>query len=121
MFYNGIIFDLDNTLYDYDMCHASALNKVIYSLLEYCPNDFDYESIHNLYLAITTKLKNELGNTAASHNKTIYFKHLIEDLKLKFSLVPLVTDMYWNIFYSKMECFEGVKEFIVWNRLIGKK
>ncbi len=121
MFYNGIIFDLDNTLYDYDICHASALNKVIYSLLEYCPNDFNYESINSLYLTITTKLKNELGNTAASHNKTIYFKRLIEELKLKFSLVPLVTDMYWNTFYSKMECFEGVKEFVAWNKLIGKK
>ena len=119
MFYNGIIFDLDNTLYDYDICHKYALNKAIYYLLEYCRNDYEY--INNLYLTIANRLKNELGNTAASHNKTIYFKQLIEELKLKYSLVTLITETYWNTFYSKMECFEGVKEFIEWNKLIGKK
>ena len=70
MFYNGIIFDLDNTLYNYDICHEYALNKVIYYLLEYCPNDFSYEYINSLYLVIANKSKNELGNTAPSHNKT---------------------------------------------------
>ena len=119
MFYNGIIFDLDNTLYDYDICHKYALNKAIYYLLEYCRNDYEY--INNLYLIIANRLKNELGNTAASHNKTIYFKQLIEELKLKYSLVTLITETYWNTFYNKMECFEGVKEFIEWNKLIGKK
>ena len=36
MFYKNIIFDLDNTLYNYDVCHENSINKVfkfIHSIL----------------------------------------------------------------------------------------
>ena len=113
MFYTGVIFDLDNTLYDYDTCHRTALEHTIHFILLHCSmHHCSYDSIHYKYKLITSKLKNELGNTASSHNKSIYFKHLVEELelelkiKLNYSLVMSMADVYWKAFYDKMECFD---------------
>jgi FMN phosphatase YigB (HAD superfamily) len=118
MFYNGLIFDLDGTLYNYDKCHETALRDVLFFLVKSCNN---YDFIHKTYLVISNKLKNELGMTASSHNKSIYFKHLLEELNLSYTLLTDIISLYWNLFYKTMECFEGVKEFIIWNKTMGKK
>ena len=120
MFYNGIIFDLDNTLYNYDKCHSSALDNVITFIQKNTKfNDIYY--IKNLYENISKNNKYELKNTASSHNKSIYFKKLLECLKLNYLLFSKINDIYWSTFYKCIECFEGVKEFIIWNKKIGKK
>jgi FMN phosphatase YigB (HAD superfamily) len=119
MFYNGIIFDLDNTIYSYDKCHSSSLNNVITFILE--DTNFTKEDIKILYENISKNIKYELKNTASSHNKSIYFKQLLESLNLSYSLLSKMNDIYWNTFYKNMECFEGVREFIMWNKKIGKK
>lgn len=124
MFYNGIIFDLDNTLYDYDLCHRSALNDAICFIGRHFSKDKDINSLTLIYHTISANLKNELGNTASSHNKNIYFKHLIEYLKMPYSLLSEMNDIYWQAFYQQMDLvayFEGVKDFIMWNKSLGKK
>jgi FMN phosphatase YigB (HAD superfamily)/rhamnose utilization protein RhaD (predicted bifunctional aldolase and dehydrogenase) len=120
MFYKGIIFDLDNTLYNYDECHNLALQTVI----EYIYITYEIKrdiNIHIEYNLISTKLKNELVNTASSHNKNIYFKMLIEKLNLSLSILNILNRLYWGIFYNQMRCFDGVQEFIIWNKNRGIK
>lgn len=125
MFYNGLIFDLDGTLYNYDKCHETALRDTLQLLLVICNKiSYDlmhYDLIHNKYSSISSKLKNELGMTASSHNKSIYFKHLLESLNVSYTLLPKLNSLYWQSFYQAMECYEGVKEFIRWNKTLGKK
>lgn len=126
MFYNGVIIDLDNTIYSYDKCHSSALDNVITFILEntyFTKEDtkFTKEDIKKIYENISKNIKYELKNTASSHNKSIYFKQLLERLNLTYSLLSKMTDIYWDTFYKNMECFEGVREFIIWNKKIGKK
>jgi len=126
MFYNGIIFDLDNTLYDYDLCHRTALKDAICFISSHCRKDKDKDepTLFSLYHTIAANLKNELRSTASSHNKGIYFKHLIEYLKMPYSLLTEVNTLYWKAFYQQMDlvsCFEGAKDFIVWNKSLGKK
>ena len=77
MFYKGIIFDLDNTLYDYNLCHNKAINEVINYLIKTIQVSLDKEHIKSLYHDISKKIKYELINTASSHNKSIYFKYNI--------------------------------------------
>lgn len=119
MFYKGIIFDLDNTLYDYDKCHKISLENVF----QFINNDekYDLDYIQKSYDDICTRLKNEVKNTASSHNKGIYFKHLLEYLKMDYSLLSTMNSVYWDYFYNNIECFEGVKDFIIWNKQHGKK
>jgi FMN phosphatase YigB (HAD superfamily)/ribulose-5-phosphate 4-epimerase/fuculose-1-phosphate aldolase len=121
MFYKGIILDLDNTLYSYDSCHSKALNNVILFLQNNYNTKKKYDELKDLYENISKQLKYEVSNTASSHNKSIYFKQLIELLNLNYSIVQVLTDMYWKTFFDNMVCFEGVKDFIVWNKNIGIK
>lgn len=121
MFYKGIIIDLDNTLYSYEVCHNSALNNVILFLQNNYGINKTYCEIKDLYENISKKLKHELSNTASSHNKSIYFKQLLELLKLHYSNTQILNDLYWKTFFDHMVCFEGVKDFIAWNKNLGVK
>ena len=72
MFYKGIILDLDNTIYNYDKCHKTALNSVV----DYIKTIYKGEYIIlEIYDKISKELKYELINTASCHNKSIYFKN----------------------------------------------
>jgi FMN phosphatase YigB (HAD superfamily) len=115
MFYQGIILDLDDTLYDYSLCHTVSLNAVI-KFLQITDIDFNHK-----YKIISTHLKYELTNTASSHNKSIYFKHLLEQTNIGLHLFDNINDIYWTTFYDNMFCFDGVKEFIRWNKQQGIK
>jgi HAD superfamily hydrolase (TIGR01549 family) len=121
MFYKGIILDLDNTLYNYNICHSKALNNVLTFLQKNYNNKKDIDELINLYHDISNKLKYELNSTASSHNKNIYFKQLIEQLNLNYSIVQILNDLYWKTFFENMVCFEGVHDFIVWNKNIEVK
>jgi putative hydrolase of the HAD superfamily len=121
MFYKGIILDLDNTIYSYDLCHSKALNNTLIFLQKNYITKKDNDELNNLYLDISKKLKYELKSTAGSHNKSIYFKQLIELLNLNYSIVQILNDLYWKTFFEHMVCFEGVNDFIVWNKNIGVK
>lgn len=116
MFYKGIIFDLDNTLYDYDICHNFSIEIVF----EYIKNKYN-KICNDVYKKVSNDLKNEVGPTASSHNKSIYFKHLLENLTISLSILPIIEELYWNNFYKHMVCYTGVREFIEWNKKQGKK
>ena len=121
MFYKGIILDLDDTLYDYKKSNENAVQIVINYVIDNNTTHKNYDSIRTIYDNISNKVKYELASTASSHNKSIYFKHLIEELKLDYSLFLEINKLYWNSFYSNMCCFEGVKDFILWNKKNGIK
>jgi HAD superfamily hydrolase (TIGR01549 family) len=121
MFYKGIILDLDDTLFDYKKSNEYAVQNVINYIIDNNNTYKKYESIRTMYDNISNKVKYELTNTASSHNKSIYFKHLIEELKLDYSLFLEINNLYWNSFYSNISCFEGVKDFILWNKNNGIK
>jgi HAD superfamily hydrolase (TIGR01549 family) len=118
MFYKGIIIDLDNTIYNYDKCHKAALNNVV----DYIKTIYKGEYIiREIYDNISKELKYELINTASCHNKSIYFKKLLENLELDLSILDLLIDLYWRIFFENMVCYDGVKEFLIWNKKNGVK
>ena len=121
MFYKGIIFDLDDTLYDYKKCHETAIATVINYIIEHNDKHKNHEYIFEVYKKIDNKLKHELKNTASSHNKSIYFKHLLEELNLDYYHFQILHELYWTNFYTNMVCFEGVEDFIIWNKTNGIK
>jgi putative hydrolase of the HAD superfamily len=119
MFYKGIILDLDNTLYDYTKCHNLSINACIEYLSPIC--QFSNSYIKECYENIANHLKHELINTASCHNKSIYFKILTEKINVKQHHVLELQKLYWNTFYENIVCFEGVLDFIEWNKKIGVK
>ena len=72
MFYKNIIFDIDNTLYNYDFCHKNAINSIFLFISN--KNKCNIDSIEKLYDEISITHKRLTNNTASSHNKYIKFK-----------------------------------------------
>ena len=120
MYYKGIIFDLDNTLYSYTECHKVALRTCINYLCEKV-HISETSPIEQKYHKIANQLKHELPGVASSHNKAIYFKQLLENLGVSYGYFQPIHDLYWNTFYENIQPFNGVLEFMEWNRRKGIK
>ena len=105
MFFDSIIFDLDNTLYDYDYCHEKALDFVIKKISK--SENISYQHCKSVYTKCNKSLKYELNNTASSHSKFISFKLTLELIESSLDVVELDND-YWNIFLESIKPFDDV-------------
>jgi putative hydrolase of the HAD superfamily len=103
----GIIFDFDNTLYDYEVTNSFALNILFMEI----SNDYkiDIEIIKNKYNIINKniKLSNNYNN---KFNKSIYIKQLIETLQIKIEFIGKYVKIYHDAFFNKFKIYDGVIE-----------
>jgi hypothetical protein len=88
MFFKYLLLDLDDTLYDYTYSHDKGIEKVFAILSEHSKKSI--QELTALYDLININLKKELSSTASSHNKSIYFKKMIEVLKLNLSFIRII-------------------------------
>lgn len=116
-----VLFDLDNTLYDYDSAHNDAIkavSKKVKNLLNINEKEFI-----ELYEDAKKIVKSRISNTASSHNRLLYFQKLIE-LKGLGQQVLIALDLnqtYWNKFLISANIFDGVYEVFDELRLNGVK
>lgn len=115
MFYKNIIFDIDNTLYDYNICHKVAIDTVFTFISNFKKCNID--SVIKEYTDIDKTHKILTINTASSHNKYIKIKHLLEKYNMK--NYQEIHELYWSTFYEKMKPFKAVIEFVKWNKSLG--
>jgi putative hydrolase of the HAD superfamily len=116
---NAVLIDLDNTLYHYDPAHSAALEQARVKaerILGMGARDFDA-----LYDQSRKILKAQLGPTAASHNRLLYFQRAIELAGLKTQVLAALDleQTYWRSFLTNARLFEGVLEFFDDMRLLG--
>lgn len=117
MFFRYIIFDLDDTIYNYTNCHNVSMNVIFKLISEY--TKFDIKYIEKIYTNIDNNHKALTINSASSHNKYIKFKHLLE--KLNMTNVEEIHKKYWEIFYQNIKLNDGVLDLIIWLKSIGIK
>lgn len=115
----AIIFDTDNTLYAYDHPHlratAAAEEKAVRLL------GVDAANVRAAFAQAREEVKRQLGKTASSHSRLLYFQRGIEILGRKTQLV-ITLDLeqtYWRTFLSHCELFPGVREFLMALRSSG--
>ena len=113
MFYKGIIIDLDNTIYNYDELHEKSLRESL-KLLETKTNNLC--DLLEIYENISRIHKYEIKNTASSHNKGILFKYLLEKLNINLKKHIELYNKYWNVFYDNIKPFNGLINFLKWNK-----
>lgn len=115
----AIIFDTDNTLYAYDHPHlraTAATEEKAARLL-----GVDVANVRGAFAQARGEVKQQLGNTASSHSRLLYFQRGIELLGRKTQLV-ITLDLeqtYWRTFLSHCELFPGVREFLLALRSAG--
>lgn len=111
MKYKGLLLDIDNTLYAYNITHSYALEKVI----SYCVKTFNLkeDDIRNGYNTARKRVHIELSETASSHNRLLYFQKMCEILDinpLKFAFI--IYNIYWDNFLDIMTPFDGIYELL---------
>tara|TARA_B110000503_G_scaffold125485_1_gene193103 strand:+ start:8049 stop:8768 length:720 start_codon:yes stop_codon:yes gene_type:complete len=117
----AVIFDLDDTLYSYELCHDLALKKVQFKL----KNEFGVSEnkFIQLYSQANKEVKYNLGRVSSSHNKFLYFKNILEKIGFKpyvYSALA-IEELYWQTFFDNIEPFKGLKELFETLRLLNIK
>lgn len=115
----AVVFDLDNTLYDYDSCNAIAEKK----LFETIESDFDIpaDEAADMLRKAKKSVKSRLGEeVAAAHNRLLYMQNICEQVgrnPLKYAMG--FYDTYWDTMLDQMTCFEYVKPLLAELRVKG--
>lgn len=99
--YKAIVFDLDDTLYEYESLNREAIHMVYdYSCKQLEISESAFESILN---HAKNEVKKVLKDTASSHNRLLYFQKMLEYLeKCPTDLALNMYEIYWTIWYSGM-------------------
>ena len=105
----GVIFDFDNTLYDYDLANNLALNKLFNELS--LNINIDNNIIKNKYKNINKIIK-ESNNSSSKFNKIIYIKKLLEELNISISDIEKYLEIYNNTFNDNLILNNGVMELL---------
>lgn len=107
----AVIFDLDDTLYEYGPLDKEAWGKV--RELACGELGISVAVYEEAYSYGRRETKRQLENVAASHNRLLYCQKTLEYLGV--NPVPLSLRMYetyWGIFLEKMRLFDGAREFM---------
>lgn len=106
------IFDIDNTLYDYDSANAAAMTAVEdYALKYFGWNRAETESlVRDSFL----QMSREAGKKAVIHNRLIRFQRILELKKLPLSPHALrMYDIYWDTLTASSVVFPGLSEVLM--------
>jgi len=109
---DAILFDTDNTLYDYgpanDLAEKSVEAKV-QNLLGVNPDIF-----RSTYQQSKRQIKSQLGHTASSHSRLLYFQRVLELLGFKAQLMTALDleQTFWRTFLANAPLFPGVLDLL---------
>lgn len=110
MFLKYIIFDLDDTLYNYEINNQYALS-LIHKKINHNFN-ISFEISQNTLDKVKKDYKVEVGNIASSHNRYIYLKHMFENLKIPLKFLDEYHRFYWDSFFQNCKPEDTVLEFL---------
>lgn len=113
--YRGMIFDLDDTIYNYTECDKEASAR----LAGFCCARFGIreDEFKALYGKARAVVKSRLGAVAASHNRMLYMQVLLEELQEKPSGLALeLYDVYWDAMLARMRPFAYVLPYFQYLR-----
>lgn len=104
------IFDLDNTLYDYEIANASG-QEALNSFLSQHLGRPELE-ISQLLDESRQRVKSRLGGTASSHSRLLYIRDLLVQLRV-FTNAAFALEceqVFWREYLNKTQLFPGVEE-----------
>jgi len=99
----AILFDLDDTLYGYAPCNEAGLRAAHERLAREVTASYDdFRACHD---EVRLELAEQLKGQAASHNRAIFFKRIVERLvgPGRGSLAVELFETYWRVFLDTMQ------------------
>ena len=105
----GVIFDFDNTLYDYDYSNNLALNKLFNEIS--IKNIIDINLVRESYNIINKNIKLS-NNCTNKFNKILYIKQLLEKFNISLSNIDYYLNIYNEEFNKNLELNDGIIELL---------
>ena len=109
--FKGVIFDIDGTLYDYQINDFLAMNH----FCAFIEKNFGIEEkfFRETYSEARRIVRGRLKDTAAQHSRVLLIQTALELLnKNPFNHVLELYDVYWNFFLENMRPYDGAAEFL---------
>ncbi len=103
----GMVFDLDDTVYDYQSCNQYAVSR----LGQYCMDKFciPKKEFDTIYERSKNIVKERLQDTAASHNRMLYMQTFLEQMLQRPAVCALeLYHIYWDTMLKAMELYDYV-------------
>ena len=107
-----VVFDLDNTLYDYNRPNTFATQTLIERISS--STAIDTSNVKSALDTSRLNVKQRLGNTASSHSRLLYISEVYRVLNLTPDAEYFLNleEIFWDSYFSQMVLFPGVIEFI---------
>lgn len=107
----AVIFDLDDTLYDYKSLERAAFECVGELVRERL--GVSEEQCEEAFMRARQVTKAKLGETATSHSRMLYFQKTLEYLDIRPLYLALeMYETYWGFFLDNMILYPGVRELL---------
>jgi putative hydrolase of the HAD superfamily len=106
----AVVFDLDNTLYNYKNSHEKALFKALNMIS--VRHQISFDTLFEKYEEIRINLKKTLKNTASSHSRYIYFFNIYREFKYNLNEVEEIHSLYWHTYLKSLKLNPGVKHLL---------
>lgn len=113
--YKAIVFDLDDTLYEYESLNREAIH-IVY---KHCCKQLGISesSFETALHQAKQEVKKRLKDTASSHNRLLYFQKLLECLEVcPTDLALVMYEIYWNHILDNMVLRDGAFELLTYCR-----
>lgn len=109
--YKGVIFDIDGTLYDYQINDKLAMNHFCAFVEENL--GVKEKFFRETYTKAREIIRGRLKDTAASHSRILLIQTALELLNLNpFDHVLKLYNVYWDYFLENMRPYDGATEFL---------
>ena len=109
----AVLLDLDDTLYAYGPCHEAGLAAAHVHLdaAGVAPDPEDFRALHD---AVRAELAAELAGQAASHERSLFFKRVVERLTARAdaALALSTNAAYWDAFLARMALAPGAPDVL---------
>ena len=107
----AIIFDLDDTLYSYNLLDKLGIEKICEFVCKKL--QIDEDKFYSAFNKAKRSVKEQLGNVASSHNRLLYCQKTMENLNENpFSIALEMYDIYWNYVLENMKLNENALELL---------
>jgi len=101
MKFEGILLDLDNTVYDYRRAHEPAIAAALQWLAAELEQGL--EATEAQYVACRSRVNKSLHGLASSHSRLLYFQGIAEAFgRFPHLLAGAAEDLYWRTFFDNM-------------------
>jgi HAD superfamily hydrolase (TIGR01549 family) len=110
----GVLIDIDDTLYNYQICHDYAL----FSCFKYIKLKIKLKvtkiNFFNAYLAERKIIAKKHKNSGLCRSRYLAFLNYLDSIGTKNNYIEALNleDIYWKKFFSKMKPHNGLKQFL---------